>query len=284
MFNTNKASKIIKILNNSAMIVEQFHNEYVLIGAGIAFNKKAGMIIIGEKKIEKSFVFVKNKDSIQKVINNNANFSLVIDAMHILMEMVEEPISEEAMVAFCDHLSITYERVLSGEELLNPFLYETKTLYKESFILAEKLCMKIYEKNNILFPEEEIGFIALHVQNIVSPKDGIPIEQLNSVMFEIRMLLENKYKINILEREDAYGRFIAHIKFLLTRIIKGNFVQNRLLDIIKDKYQDLYPMALEIKSIIEKEFKNEVNDHELSFIVIHMQRLVEKKLKLYQKY
>jgi len=277
MYTINKDSKVIKILNNSSMIVEQDKQEFVLVGKGISFNKKPNMMmIINEKNIEKIFVFTKCKNAIQKVISNNENFPFVLDAMHILSDIIDTNQSEEALSAFCDHLSITYERVRMGEDLMNPFLYETKTLYSESFNLAKQLCQKLSDMNAIEIPEAEIGYIALHIQNINSNSSEIAIGTLNSLIFEIRELLEKKYHINLFNMEDAYGRFISHIKFLLTRILKHISIENQLLDVIEERYQDVYPMAVDIKNIIEQEVHQEINDHELSFIVIHMYRLIEK--------
>ena len=49
--------------------------------------------------------------------------------------------------------------------LENPFLDEIKTLFSREYELAQKAATMIEDKTKIHFPEDEIGFITLHIHS-----------------------------------------------------------------------------------------------------------------------
>lgn len=279
MFQIGKVSKVIKVLNNSAMIVEQKHQEFVLVGSGIAFQKKAGMILINEDNIEKAFIFTNHKDSLERIISElqTVDFSLISNAMEIVVDLIGKEIREEQMLTFFDHLAITYTRIIKDDIIDNPFLYETKALYKESYQKAVILADRLQQTNGIIMPEAEIGFIALHIQSMeYNQQKDYPVKKLNGLFFAIKEVLENECDIEWERKEDTYGRFLSHIKFLLSRILQDYSLENELKDVIEERYQAYYPVANKIKQIIEDELGCQLSDDEVSFIVIHVQRIMEK--------
>lgn len=270
---------IQKILNNSAVLVQEDDQEFIYIGPGIAFGKKAGMVFDDLKKVEKVFSLKQKAETFQRLLNHHTQeIAYVMDAVRILLETVPDVVLDEnQLLAFCDHVAIMYERVLKNEPLLNPFLYETKALYKDSFQLALLLSNHLEELNGVVIPESETGYIALHIQSILQDKDRVAVECLNSIMAQIKDLLEEDYHIDVDTREDEYGRFINHIKFLINRVFQKSQMQNDLRDMILRNYAPYREVAQKVANIIEAELHNTLSEDEIAFLMIHMNRLVEIK-------
>lgn len=64
------------------------------------------------------------------------------------------------------HLRSTIERMLSGHQVENPLLTTLKRELKESFEIALLLKAKIESSYEIIVPEDEVGFIAIHIDRL----------------------------------------------------------------------------------------------------------------------
>jgi len=66
------------------------------------------------------------------------------------------------------HLRGTLDRLSSGYEVTNPILETLKVDMSESYKIAEKLKDKIEQSIEIIVPEGEIGFLAIHIDRLRS--------------------------------------------------------------------------------------------------------------------
>ena len=64
-----------------------------------------------------------------------------------------------------DHLGTSIERAKNKIFVRNAMLWEIKRFYKEEYKIGLKVLDKIKEKFDIELPEDEAGFIALHIVN-----------------------------------------------------------------------------------------------------------------------
>lgn len=275
MFRIEKEAYVEKVLNNSAMIINEQQNTYIVLGNGIAFQKKQGQVLSGELKVDKVFQLFEYETSFKKIIAiHPSNTNFIIDAIRILLDTIETTVDEQAFIAFCDHVAIMYERVLQKESIANPFIIETKALYKESYQLAKQLCDELHKQNEISIPENEVGYIALHMQNIIH-QDAVSVGCLNKIVVEIKDIADDIYHIQLDEQEDNYARFISHLKFLIQRLTKHISIENALKDVIKERYASYYPFALDIANVLHKELGFHVSEDEIAFLVLHLARFIE---------
>lgn len=71
--------------------------------------------------------------------------------------------SDESLISLLIHIGISLKRIKEGNSILlsDPLLINLKN--KEDFEIAEKLCSKIGDAFEIKFPDNEIGYILLHI-------------------------------------------------------------------------------------------------------------------------
>lgn len=70
------------------------------------------------------------------------------------------------------HLKFALERAKNNVSLSNPITESLKDTYPETCELARKLSIMVREEYGVELPEGEIGYLALHIQNIILSSKG----------------------------------------------------------------------------------------------------------------
>lgn len=277
---------VIKVFNNNVVLVKQAGVEKVLYQKGLGFGKHADDIINGDIEVEKTFSIVdedncKNFDQLTCNIDKSL-IALCEEIIYMISNELGEELNEKIHISLIDHISFTIKRLKTDNEIQNPFLIETETLYKREFQLAKK-AMDMIERNiNVSIPDGEIGFIALHIhsaRNEGKLSNTIKYIFLSSSIIE---LIENELNISIDCESLDYARFLTHVRFAIERIINNNPIKNELLVPIRRKFKKSYEIATKAAGIIENELGIKVVEDEVGYLAIHIERfrdMTKKQLK-----
>ena len=156
-----------KVLNNNVVVSidPKTKKEVILMGSGIAFNKKPGQQI-DEKKIEKTFVVDDENlgNKIKKLINQipEGIFEITDEIItHAIVEL-NTVLDKQIYVSLADHIAFAVKRFRSGIIIKNELLNEVRRVHKAEFKVSLWAVDYINEKLGIELPEDEAGFIALH--------------------------------------------------------------------------------------------------------------------------
>lgn len=103
----------------------------------------------------------------------------------------------------------------------NGLLLETKHLYKEEYDIGLEALNMICEHFGIILPEDEAGFIALHIVNAELNEEMPVLKNITKVMQEILTIVKYHFKLEINENSLIFYRFLTHLKFLLSVWSKG---------------------------------------------------------------
>lgn len=268
--------KVIKVFNNNVILANQSGIEKVLYEKGLGFGKHLGDIIDFNTPIAKIFSIQDkaNSDNFLKLTTSvdSSIVALCEEIIYMISKELDEDLNEKIHISLTDHIAFTIKRLRENEEIQNPFLIETETLYKREFQLASKAVKILEEKLHISIPEGEIGFIALHIHS--SRNNG---KLSNTIKYaflsnSITELVELELSLSIDRRSLDYARFITHIRFAIERILNNNPIKNELLSSIKRKYKKSYSIAKKAASLIETQLCVNVVDDEIGYIAAHIER------------
>ena len=154
-----------KVYNNNIVLVEDEKQlEMILLGKGIAFQKRVGDTI-DAKKAEKRFVIdspeltSRFSELVQEVPVNHLEL-----ACHIIEEAeknLQVTFSDAIYIGLADHINYALYRYKQKLPLKKHLLWEIKRFYPREFEAARQSLKTIAYYENIWLPEDEAGFIAI---------------------------------------------------------------------------------------------------------------------------
>jgi transcriptional antiterminator len=273
---------IEKILNNNVLIAEHpSYEEVVVIGKGIGFNQKRGDYIDTDT-VEKLFVLKNEKEqkSYIKLLPfiENDYLEVIISAIDLIKQRTQSILNEHIHVALTDHLMFALTRVVQGMEMSNPFLLETKALYRQEYEIAIEVVQLIKEKIGISLPVGEVGFIALHIHSAITNKDLSDVNQHSQLVSRLVELVEVQFEIVIDKESIDYMRLVRHLHFAIDRVINGENVQEpeKIASLLKEEYPVCYNLSWKLIKVMQQTLKKKVFDAEAVYLTMHLQRLQNK--------
>lgn len=279
--------QIHKILNNNVVVVlDEQDKEQVVMGRGLAFKKKCGDEI-DPAQIDKVFT-MSNPDTNNKFQELVANIPLeymllVEDIITYAKTHIGKKINDSIYISLADHIFMSVKRFQEGIVVKNALLWDIKRFYKDEFYIGQKAVEMIAQRTNIILPEDEAGFIALHFVNAQMEENPDKVEDMytiTKVMQEISNIV--KYYFNMEYDEDSvyYYRFVTHLKFFAQRLVTRKTYQEEseddLLDIIKMKYKNAYECVKVIKKFLVEQYDYLLSDEEMLYLTIHIARVTYK--------
>jgi len=274
--------RIDKVLNNNVLIAEHpSYEEVVLIGKGIGFNRKRGDYIDTET-VEKLFV-LKNEKEQENYIKllpfiDNEFLEVIISAMDLIKQRTNAVLNEHIHVALTDHLMFALTRVSQGMEMRNPFLIETKAMYRHEYEVAAEVVQFIKERTGIELPVGEIGFIALHIHSAITNKNLSDVNQHSQLVSMLVGMIEEQFKIIIDKESIDYMRLVRHLHFAIGRVVKGEKVEEpeKIAFLLKEEYPVCYNLSWKLIKVMQQTLKTKVFDAEAVYLTMHLQRLQNK--------
>lgn len=276
--------KVIKVLNNNVVIANHNeHREVILVGKGIGFNKATGNDI-SLNSIEKTFVLHDEKEKVKyKELLANVSDQVIL-CMDEVMQFLRNELGElpqELLVNLTDHVAFAVKRLQSGMVIRNPFLFETKLLYLNDFLIAKQVCQIISRNLKIELPEDETGFIALYIHSASQNKKMKDVLNVTNVVGLIVELVESELHTTLNKEGLYYSRFIHHLQFTIGRVKSSEYkeIDVPILKLIKSAYSECYTLAQKIGKVLEDKIGKEVFDSELVYMSMHLERIIQENSK-----
>ncbi|MBA0168060.1 BglG family transcription antiterminator LicT [Pectobacterium sp. CFBP8739] len=272
--------KIAKILNNNVVtVIDENNNESVVMGRGLGFKKHSGDLL-DETLIERVFVMKSGEltSRLQELLSE-IPMDVITTADKIILlakERLPGKLQNSVYISLTDHCHFSIERHKQGVDIRNVLLWEIKRLYPKEFAVGLEALDIIEQRLAVRLPEDEAGFIALHLVNAQLDSEMPEVLQITKIMQEILNIV--KYQLNLDYNEHAlsYHRFVTHLKFFAQRLIGKSTVfsdDESLHDVVKERYQLSYRCAEKIQTHIIQKYHYTLTKEELMFLTIHIERV-----------
>lgn len=276
---------IHKILNNNVIVILDKNNvEQIVMGRGIAFKKRVGDEI-DKNMIDKVFTL-----SDKSMANKFTELlkELPLEYVEVADEIIKyaklqlgKRLNDNLIISLSDHIQTAVERHLEGIAVKNVLLWDVKRFYKDEFAIGLEALKIIERRIKVELPEDEAGFIAIHIANSLMDESLSNMYDITKVMQEILNIVRYNLGITFDEESVYFYRFVTHIKFFAQRLITGRIFDDEnddnLLDIIKVKYQDSYKCVNKISEFIYKKYDYIISNEEKLYLTIHIARILNKQ-------
>lgn len=271
---------IEKVINNNIISAyEKSDAEVIVMGRGIGFKKKQGEVVPTDQ-ISKIFR-IKSRTLAEQFKELLANMPL--ERVRISDEIISHAkdhlklkLNQSIYVTLTDHINFAIERVSQGIEPQNALLWEIKRFYPQEFQLGIYALELIQDRLDILLPEDEAGFIALHFVNAEYGTDIRDAVKFPDQMQAIVDIVERDLGILLDESSLHYERFMTHIKFLIQRIYRKEllFSEDRELSLLMQrKYPREYQCSVKVAEYIMQATGSRLSEEEIMYLSVHIRRV-----------
>lgn len=271
---------IEKVINNNIISAyEKSGAEVIVMGRGIGLKKKQGEVVPADQ-ISKIFR-IKSRTLAEQFKELLANMPL--ERVRISDEIISHAkdhlklkLNQSIYVTLTDHINFAIERVSQGIEPQNALLWEIKRFYPQEFQLGIYALELIQDRLDILLPEDEAGFIALHFVNAEYGTDIRDAVKFPDQMQAIVDIVERDLGILLDESSLHYERFMTHIKFLIQRIYRKELLssEDRELSLLMQrKYPREYQCSVKVAEYIMQATGSRLSEEEIMYLSVHIRRV-----------
>ncbi len=272
--------RITQVINNNTVVSENARGEEIVVfGKGIGFQGSRGQEI-DETRVEKIFVL---KDSIGKEefsgLLNEIPYEVVafgIKATEYILTCSRKPISKRILVPLTDHIYTTLERYRNNTRFENELYWNIRYLYPEEYHIANDVVDMMNSEFNTEIDAKEAALITLHIVNAVLDIDIKDTYRATDII-DISVKTVEEMFGTPLKKDINFARFVTHLQFFAKRMIQDADPEGSEEEIGKYmnlKYANEYRCAQEIGRRIEEKYKYKVDKNELTYLTIHIARLL----------
>ena len=275
--------KIAKILNNNVVVVlDEQQREQVVMGRGLAFQKRTGDEL-DESKIEK--IFALQSDELVRRLSELLN-QIPLEVMTACDRIIElargrlRKLQDSLYITLTDHCFFAIERLKTGQVIRNVLLWEIRRLYPKEFQIGQEARAIIAKRLGVELPEDEAGFIALHLVTAQLNSDMPDVMHITKVMQEILHIVKYQLKLDYNEESLSYHRFVTHLKFFSQRMLTRTVVEDDDLSLhqaVKENYASAWRCAEKVARHLEQNYQRNLTTEEIMFLAIHIERVRKDK-------
>ncbi|MDN6196273.1 MAG: PRD domain-containing protein [Atopostipes suicloacalis] len=277
-----------KINNSVAWVINEQNEKVIAMGKGISFGRQTGEDISREE-IERIFTpetQQKGPNVLYQAIEN------ISDDVLLLTEEISEQASKTLNIegfddshylALADHLNYALKR--SSQDTLDypeNLRWEVKKLYPQENEVAIDALYTIEKKTGIRLPKSEQTFLTYHFVNAqYDARANIHSSQLATLINRAIEIIEYHYQMTLDQNSVNYIRFNTHLRYFILRQLnqekEPKTVDEQLIEVVKNNYRKAYQAAEKVGKMIEAKQGAEVNNDELFYLTLHINRVTERQ-------
>lgn len=276
---------IKRIFNNNVVLVEkENHTEMVIMGKGVAFQKKTGQVI-DDSLIEKTFVLETRElaAKLSELLSEIPTMYLELTDQIVTLaeQQLQHKLSNNIYLTLTDHISYSIIRIGEGMQIKNALLWEIQRFYKKEFDVGLKALDIIKAVTGVKLPEDEAGFIALHFVN--AAQDGHEMQEtiaVTKIVKDVLNIVKYDYGIDFKEDSLSYTRFVTHLKYFVYRSLRKELLHTEddfLFEQLKGKLPKTYQTTKKIREYLHKSHHIELTKEEMVYCMLHIRRVTSRE-------
>lgn len=276
---------IKKINNNVALAKDDDDIEWVLLGKGLGFGKTAGDQI-SNAQIDRRFKVTVDQQTHQDPPMMLANID---PSILQLAEVVSQKAAEALNISFsnynylalADHLSFALKRADQQADYPHDLRWEVKQLFPEEYKVAQMAVSLVKEQTGVELPESELTFLTYHFVSAQSDETLLAdTVEITGMINRILEIISYHFQLILDTKSLNYARFLTHLRYFMTRQLKGEPGSEELDPIIgqvvKEKYHKAYQAAEKVALYLQQARDWQISESEKLYLTLHIWRLTRQ--------
>ncbi|MBU1020261.1 MAG: transcription antiterminator [Firmicutes bacterium] len=245
--------------------------------------------------VSRQIGLVNNKDKNSNEIRNKLlnmidlkTIKVIEDAISASETQMGFKFAESSYTALAVHLALALQRIKNGERILMAKeILEEVRLYEE-FVIASKLIMNLEKHINLEIPEDEVGYVTMHLKG-ARYKNGIydtsvlrfneliiSNYQLTSMINEMIKIASSQTGYDLKKADSLLVGLVDHLRPAINRLQMNLDIRNPLLAKIKEEYADIFEVSKACAEVINKHLGVVLPESEVGYIAMHIGSAVEQ--------
>jgi mannitol operon transcriptional antiterminator len=186
-------------------------------------------------------------------------------------------LTDNAYIGLLVHLALAIQRIKKNEKISMDKTYLKELKGYGEFGIAANLAEKISKVFNIEIPEQETGYITMHLRGskgFENKKENTVLEGLAKEMLKVAEVETGSF---LEYDEQSLTGLINHLGPTINRLKMNMDIRNPLLEEIKEHYSDLFMLAAKCVVPIENYIGIKLPDSEIAYIAMHLGAALERK-------
>ena len=270
--------RIVKVLNNNVVIVkDDAGHEKVVMGKGLGFQVKAGAEL-DSSKVEKIFALEQAETASSEGLSSIPPelYQVCQDFVALAGQRLHLSFHNSLTLALADHLFYALQRLIRGEHVVNALLQEIKQFYPEEYALGQEALGMIKAQSGLNLPEDEAGFIALHLVNAALDENMPQTMEVTRLIADIMAIVNAQFGLKPQEHSIDYTRFVTHLKYFAHRLLRHEELPSSvdfLFDEVKKHCPLSYNCVQRIGLYVKAKFGHDLSRDEITFLTVHVERV-----------
>lgn len=241
---------------------------------------------VGGNEFAKGRIEINTRNRLLNLIDKSAIKKLE-ESVYKVEEKMKLKLADSAYVGLIVHLAIALQRIKNNERITIDPLFLSELKRTSEYTVAEGLATDISNDFNLDIPEDEVGYITMHLKgskmqaNTKSEeKYMIGKYELIKIAKKMIAIAESETGISLLQNKNLLMGLVNHLEPVISRLKMNLDIRNPLLSKIKETYPKVYETSTKSCKVLEELLGVEVPESEVGYIAMHIGAAMENESKL----
>lgn len=275
--------RVKKVLNHNTLIavVAEEKKEYLIMGKGVGFGRKTGERIEArpEDRVYSMMELTERGDAREIIKSISPECLELANEVLSCAEKEFGKVDRSILFPMADHIEFALKRIRNSEPISNPLTEDIRILFHNEFKVARCIKPLLLKRYGVEFDDHEIGYIALHIHSAIEDEQVSRAMQIAKAVRDCISLVEEQTDKTIDVISLSYNRLMNHIRFMVARALSGEKLKVSMNDYMEVKFPESFRMAQQICDQIGYNMKLELDEVEIGYLAIHIERVVYEELR-----
>ena len=274
--------RVRKVLNHNSLLAIRTddNKECLIMGKGLGFGRNVSEYFESRPG---DTVY-----SLQELTERGDARKIVRAVSPVCLELANEvlnnaeqmfgKIDRSILFPMADHIEYAVRRIKNNEQISNPLTDDIRVLFASEYKAAQSIEPMLLEKMGVSIDEHEIGYIALHIHSAINDEKVSDAMQMARAVRECISLVEERTEKKIDVMSLAYNRLMNHVRCMVARAMSGERLKLNMNDYMEVKFPGAFEMAGVICGEIGKSLKCELDEVEIGYLAMHIERVATDEL------
>lgn len=193
---------------------------------------------------------------------------LIADCVLAAISEEEFHLSDVGFDSLVVHIDVSIRRIRRGQYVSLPETDYQAFVGESEYRLARKCVLPLQEWFRVVFPEEEIRYIALHLAGKESHQNFVISQEVDELATEMLSEINDIFQIDFRGNLELVMSLKMHLVPLIVRMKYGMRLKNPLLSEVRRRYSLAYTMAVQGCAVLERRFCVILDSNEIAYIAL----------------